>query len=201
MRYTWFIILSLLIAPSIVQAASVAEASEVVLWYENESENTQLRYNYIFTLDGDDTVYTCTANRCSMNDFSNLGTISMNLYKMPQGFPRVANVVDQEILQEYVTLAEQNFRIDNIATDWTSVDNDRPYQQVQLYADGSVEVSRAVYEKADLNGTEAVGTDEGSVFGLILKILLGVCIAAIVVAGGILGWRYWQQHRKRQLQL
>lgn len=181
MRLRWLITLLSLLVPGIVFAANIPGASEVVLIYENAAIEQQSRYDFIFTINNDPTIYPCVANRCSMQPFRDLGNVTMTVYKMPEGFPRVANIVDQKVLNEYITLAEKRYVLENIATNLSTVEDGRQYQEAYVYADGTVKLQTANYDKPEFNQDESAA-DENSTGKLIWKIVIGLVGAAVVVA-------------------
>lgn len=121
----------------IAYAATLPQPSDVVFLHDGVAEEQQADYNYIFTIDGDDTIYTCQANRCSLTDFRDQSTVSGSFYQLPEGYQRVATVVDQSTLQEYRDNAVQEFRLDNIETTLEASGGERSYHTVTIQADGS----------------------------------------------------------------
>lgn len=120
-----------------VLAATLPQPSDVVFIHDGVVEEQQGDFNYIFTLDGDDTIYTCQANRCSLADWRDQPTINATFYQLPEGYQRVATVVDQSTLAEYRTNAIQEFRLEGLETTLSTIGSSRSYHTVTIAADGS----------------------------------------------------------------
>ena len=95
-KLRWLIIGVGLLLPFTGWSAAIPAAGDLVLQYENDAADKQLKYNYLFTVDGDATIYVCQANHCSMSQFKDKsGTVSVTLYKLPDGFPRPQTLPNQ----------------------------------------------------------------------------------------------------------
>lgn len=182
MKWLLVLFLSLLTLPALSNAASIPESSEVLLIYNNANEEQQTRYNFIYTVDDDSTVYTCATNRCSTAAFRDRGTINMTVYKLPDGFPRVANIVDQKLLKEYVELAEQSYWIENVITNQSTAEDGRQYLKVFLSPDGSVVLESANYDKPEMNRLNLADNDNtGSIWYLIIIGIAGAVVVIVLV--------------------
>lgn len=197
MKWIAVVISLLTLAPLSTNAVSIPESSEVVLNYENANPEQQTRYNYIFTVNDDSHIYTCAANRCSMQPLRDRGTVTMTIYKLPDGFPRPSNVVDQKVLGEFKELAEKTYVLNSIPTNLSTTENGRPYLEVGLYADGTSSITNANYDKPEFNQDDAAEDDNNGV-GLIWKIIIGVGGA---VAVGILVYVLLRIVKNRQLRV
>lgn len=133
--------------PSVTQAATLPQPSDVVFIHDGVNEDQQSDYNYIFTIDGDDTIYTCQANRCSLGDFRDQSTITATFYELPEGYQRVATIVDQTILEEYRTNAAEEFRLEGLETTLTATNSSRSYYTVTIFAEGSFELDTTSQER------------------------------------------------------
>lgn len=176
----------LFLFPLIAAASALPQTSDVVLIYENVSNEEQTKYNYLFTVEGDDTIYPCSANRCSVEPWRDRESLTLKIYQLPEGYPRVATIVDQTTLAEYKAAAEQNFTIKNILTNPSSDDSGRTFQQVTLHADGSAEVETITQAK-NAQAQEASG------YGTWRRYLWPVLIVSAIL---ILGIGIWLGRRK-----
>lgn len=182
MKWKLAIISLSIFIPITTWAGSIPESSEVVLVYENANQELQTRYNYIYTVNDDQTIYACEANRCSMQQLRDRGSVTMTVYKLPDGFSRPSNIVDQKVLQEYVSLAEKSYVLNNISTNLSATDNGRPYLEVNLYADGTSTMASANYDKPEFN-QDKNGPIGSTGLALWLKIVIGV--TAVIVVGAL----------------
>lgn len=181
MKWKLAIISLSIFIPMTTWASSIPESSEVVLVYDNANAEQQTRYNYIYTVNDDSTIYACEANRCSMQELRDRGSVTMTVYKLPDGFSRPSNIVDQKLLQEYVTLAEKSYVLNNISTNLSATDSGRPYLEVNLYADGTSTIASANYDKPEFN-QDTSGQTGSAGLAMWLKIVIGV-IAIMVLVG------------------
>lgn len=177
--------------PHFVLAAALPQPADVVLLYENEPAEAQSKYNYLFTVAGDTTIYPCAANRCSLEPFRDQAAVDLTIYKLPEGYPRVANVVDQATLAEYVAAAEHTYTIGEVFTNPTNTDpSGRTFQEVQLSADGSASL-RAVTQKKNYDPTTAANSKSG------WRRWLWPAAAVVISLGLLLGalwlWRLWKR--------
>lgn len=117
---------------------ALPQPSDVLLLHADQAEETQTAYNYIFTVDGDDTIYTCQANRCSLADFRAQPSVSLTVYQLPEGYQRVATVIDQATLAEYRSVAVASYRLEQLDTDLTADAASRSYHTITIQTDGSV---------------------------------------------------------------
>lgn len=195
---TWLITLLLLIGlPSSVQAETIPQASDVVLIYNNASEEQQAKYNFIYTVNDDNTIYTCEANRCSILPVRDRGTVIMTVYKLPEGFPRVNTEVDQNKLAQYKQQAEQTYVLNSIVTNLSTSGETRPYQLVHLTPDGQATIDNATYTKPDINVPKDNATPSTNK-GLWWKVLLGIISVGLVGTGGYYGWQKYSMRRRLQ---
>ncbi len=183
--------------PTAILASSIPESSEVVLIYENANNEQQTRYNYVYTVNDDPIIYTCAANRCSMQQLRDRGSVTMTVHKLPDGFSRPSNIVDQKVLQEYIDLAEKTYVLNNISTNLSASADGRPYLEVNLYADGTSTISSANYDKPEFNQDENLTDDEAGL-AMWMKILLGTGAA---IAVGILGFFLVRLLQARRLRV
>lgn len=197
MKWKLAIISLSIFIPITTWASSIPESSEVVLVYENANEEQQTRYNYIYTVNDDSTIYACEANRCSMQELRDRGSVTMTVYKLPDGFSRPSNIVDQKLLQEYVTLAEKSYVLNNISTNLSATDSGRPYVEVNLYADGTSTIASANYDKPEFNQDKNRQTGNTGL-SMWLKIIIGI-IAVIVV--GVLVFFLFRILKARRLRV
>ena len=164
-------------------AASLPQPSDVVFIHEGVVEEQQGDFNYIFTVAGADTIYTCQANRCSLSDFRDQSTVNATFYQLPEGYQRVATVVDQATLAEYLANAVQEFRLENLATTLSATESSRSYHTVTIQDDGSFTRDTVSQER---NPVAADGT--GTNFGW-----LGWFIGGGVVLAGGAGYILWKR--------
>lgn len=179
-------------------AATIPESSDVVLIYDNADTEQQGRYNFMFTVDGDMTIYPCEANYCSVVQFQDRGQVTMTVYKLPEGFPRASTVQDPAKLEEYKQLAESTYTLEDIQTNWLPDKDGRPYQTVQLSPDGKVTIESNTYNKPDIN--TKMSTSKSGFWSArnIIAIVVGVlAIATIIFAGWYL--RNYIRRRNRNL--
>lgn len=193
--------LALTIFPGALHAEVIPESSDVVLLYdagENEPDlEQQSKHNYMFTVDGDSTIYPCEANYCSLSDLKDRGEVTMTIYKLPEGFPRASNVVDPAKLAEYRDSAEQQYSIEEIRTDLLPDDEGRPYQTINLSSDGTFELDNAVYNKPELNNKSKSDADGFWQSRNVLAIIFGVVAAISIVVGGFYLRKYLRAHAAR----
>lgn len=179
----WF----LLLFTHSVLAVAVAQPSDVVLAYESADIEGQSKENYLFTVEGDVTLYPCEANRCSLAEFTDQSYVNLTIYKLPEGYPRVATVVDQSTLQEYAAAAAITYTVPNVATTLSADGSDtRTYQTLQLKADGSYELDTVSQERnASLQANVAT---ESSWKGYIWYVILGLVVIGLG-GGGVWLWK------------
>ncbi|MDP3970282.1 MAG: hypothetical protein Q8P90_01140 [bacterium] len=177
-------------------AVTIPEASDVVLIYDNANDEQQGKYNYLYQVQNESEIFPCEASKCSTDAFRDRGTITMVVYKLPEGFPRVQGIADQDNLQDYVDSAEQQYVLENIVTDWSSGVDGRPYQLVHLYPDGTAVIDAITYNKPEINGDkgDVVVEEKDSKLAIILGSLL---LAIVLVIGSIFLWRFIQRRRLR----
>lgn len=182
----WFL-LSLI--PSLVLAAALPQTSDVVLLYETGDDAQQAKYNYLFTVAGDQTIYPCSANRCSLEPFRDQTAITLTIYKLPDGYPRVATIVDQTTLAEYQAAAEQTYTIPDVATQpANAAETGRTFQVIQLKADGDFELSTTTQAKnIQLTEETPIETPQRRWLWPVMLVAGGL----VIVAGG-----YWLWKRK-----
>lgn len=168
-------------------AASIPQASDVILVYDNANTEQQGKYNFLFTVQNDPIIYPCEGNRCSMVNFRALGEATITVYKLPEGFPRVAGLQDQAKLQEYINQADQHYRLTGIATNWDTTSDGRPYQLVYLSPDGSYRIEAETYSKPSTNSNVTTATDRTTLPKWLWG-LIGIGTVVIVIAGA-LWWR------------
>ena len=187
MKRLILIFLPLLFLPTIVSAATIPEASDVVLIYNNASEENQDKFNFVFRVNGDAFVYACEANRCSTQQFSDKQSVTLTIYKLPDGFPRPDTIVDQTKLVEYAEKADQIYTLESVPTNLSSESEGRPYQIVYLNPDGSFESTSATYDKPLIK----IKRDEDEVINKFpwFPALIGLLIIVAVSATGVLIWR------------
>lgn len=179
----WF---ALLFAQSVL-AAAVAQPSDVVLIYESADIEAQGKENYLFKLEGDEKLYPCEANRCSLAEFTDQSQVNLTIYKLPEGYPRVATVVDQSTLLEYASVAVITYTVPNVATTLSADGSDmRTYQTLQLKADGSYELDIVSQERNALLQEDVV--TEQSWKGFIWYIIVGLVVVGLGV-GGVWLWK------------
>ncbi|MBI4407474.1 MAG: hypothetical protein HY565_03165 [Candidatus Kerfeldbacteria bacterium] len=148
----------LLFFPLLAQAATLPQPSDVVLLHEGVAEDAQSDYNYIFTVDGDDTIYTCQANRCSLIPFRDQALVNIVVYELPDGYQRVANLVDQSVLQEYQANAAHQYRVEGLETALTATASTRSYHTLTIQADGSIEREAVSQERNPAEIIPAAGS-------------------------------------------
>lgn len=181
----WF---ALVFAQSVL-AAAVAQPSDIVLIYESTDSAAQGKENYLFTVAGDNTIYPCDANRCSLAEFTDQATINLTIYKLPEGYPRVATVVDQVTLQEYVASAVTTYTVPNVSTTPPGDGSTgRTFQELQLKADGSFELDVVSQERNTLLQEDVVETKPRSKY--IWALVIGVIVLGTAGAG------FWLWKRK-----
>lgn len=164
----WFLTLLLsLLLPHWVQAVSLPQPSDVVLLHDGVAEEDQSDYNYIFTVDEDDTIYTCQANRCSLASFRDQVAVSVTFYELPEGYQRVANLVDQSILQEYRANAVQQYRIEGLETALAATESTRSYHTLTIQADGSVERDAISQERNPVEVSATAGSSYAWIWWLV----------------------------------
>lgn len=166
MIWFWILLLSLLL-PHWVQAVALPQPSDVVLLHAGVAEEDQSDYNYIFTVDGDDTIYTCQANRCSLAAFRDQTAVSVTFYELPEGYQRVANLVDQTVLQEYQANAVQQYRVEALETALAATASARSYHTLTIQPDGSVERDAVSQERNPAEVADAAGATAAWIWWLI----------------------------------
>lgn len=189
----WLVLLWQLFLPTLGAAVALPQPSDVVLWYEDGDVEAQTKYDYLFTVAGDDTIYPCAANRCSLEPFLEQGTVDLTIYKLPEGYPRVANIVDQDTLVEYRNAAEQTYKIAGVSTMPTNTDEEadstgRTFQEIHLKADGSFESSTVTQER-----NSQLITDEATTTGWPRWLWPVVGLIGLV---GVVGVGVWLWKRK-----
>lgn len=147
MRWILLLLAPIMFMPLVTVADTIPEASDVVLIYDNAAVEDQNQYSFVFRANDDATVYPCSANICSTQQFRSWGTMSMHLYLLPEGFPRPDAVVDQEKLVEYANRADQEYFLEDIPTKWDPEDEGREYLLVNLNSDGTASSKSATYDK------------------------------------------------------
>lgn len=178
---TWILFLLL---PLTAQAANLPQPSDVVFLHDAVDEDKQDSFNYIYTVAGDDTIYTCQANRCSLLEFREQSTVDVTFYQLPEGYQRVASIVDQAVLQEYRDLATANYHFTALETELSASATTRSYHVVNVHEDGSYDNDTTSQERnADLNDDEASG----------LGIWLWVIIGSAIVVAAAAGWLLWKR--------
>jgi len=181
----WF---ALVFAQSVL-AAAVAQPSDIVLIYESTDSAAQGKENYLFMVEGNTTIYPCDANRCSLAEFTEQATVNLIIYKLPEGYPRVATVVDQATLQEYVTAAATTYIVPNVSTTPPGDGSTgRTFQELQLKADGSFTLDVVSQERNALLQEDAVETESRAKY--IWALVIGVIVLGAVGAG------FWLWKRK-----
>ncbi len=172
-----------LLFPFVVQAATLPQPSDVVLLHEGVTEEKQSDYNYIFTVDGDDTIYTCQANRCSLTLFRDQETVQVVIYELPEGYQRVANLVDQSVLQEYQANAAHQYQVEGLETALTATASTRSYHTLTIQADGSIERDAVSQERNPAEISVAAGSKHAWV-----RWLVGGSAVVALGAGAVL-WK------------
>lgn len=181
--------LILFIAQSVL-AAAVAQPSDIVLIYESADIEEQGKENYLFTAEGDETLYPCEANRCSLVEFADQNQVNLTIYKLPEGYPRVATIIDQSTLQEYAAAAAITYTVSNVATTLSADGSDtRSYQTVQLKADGSYELGTVSQERNVLLQEDTV-TEQSRKSNIMWYIIIGLVVV------GMGGGAVWLWKRK-----
>lgn len=160
----WFFAL---LFPFLVQAASLPQPSDLVLLHENVAEDQQSDYNYIFTVDSDDTIYTCQANRCSLASFRDQASVNIIVYELPEGYQRVANLVDQSVLQEYRANAAHQYRVEGLETALTATASTRSYHTLTIQADGSIERDAVSQERNPVEVSATAGSSYAWIWWLV----------------------------------
>lgn len=179
-----------------VFAATIPESTDVVMVYDDADAEQQGRYDFMYTVEGDTTIYPCEANYCSVAQFKNSGTVTMTVYKLPEGFPRVSTIKDLAKLQEYKQLAEHTYVIEDVQTDLLPDQDGRPYQTVYLSSDGSVKAESNVYNKPEINPNSSdTVTGFWSARNIIAMVIGVLAIAALIVGG----WYLRSYIRKRNM--
>ncbi len=148
----------LLLIPHLLLAVALPQPSDVVLYYETNNQADQNKYNYLYTVAGDAAIYPCAVNRCSMETVRSQPLVTITVYKLPEGYPRVANITDQKLLAEYLAAAERSYTIPDVPTQPVAAADavtGRTFQEIQLYADGSFERSVVTQEKNAQNAAAA----------------------------------------------
>lgn len=171
-----------LLFPLVVQAATLPQPSDVVFIHAGESDEQQIRYNYIFTVDGYEGIHTCQANRCSLLPFRDHGSINATFYQLPEGYQRVANIVDQAVLSDYITVATSSYRFDQLETDLAGTGDSRSYHTVTIAEDGSYQRDTTTQER---NPEEVLETTRSRGW---LWLMGGVVVAVLAAVGFIL-WK------------
>ena len=180
-----YVVLAWCSVPLLSQAAAVAQSSEVVLVYENASEEEQGRYSFVYTVNDDPTIYACEANRCDTAHLSDMEMVTMTVHKLPEGFPRPQDIADQSRLEEFANSAEQTYRLENIATNLKDNGSGKPFFNVQLFADGSSVVDQATYDKVDPNTPVVDNEVNANTSSWVWAIVGGLSLVAILAGGGL----------------
>lgn len=105
--------------------------------YDHATLTQQSNYNFLFTIAGDSNIYPCSANRCSLASFTAQPTVTMTVYKLPDGFQRLSNLADQTTLQTDLKLADHQYTLQNIPTQPTNAAGNRTYELAYLQPDGT----------------------------------------------------------------
>ena len=172
-----------LLFPLMAQAATLPQPGDVVLLHESVSEDKQDSFNYIFTVTGKDDIFTCQANRCSVLEFRDQPTIHMTIYQLPDGYQRVAAVVDQAVLSEYKELAVAQYDLDNLPTTLAATNTTRSFHTVTIADDGSFQLDTTSQER-----NPEVKEGSGSTVGTWIWWLISGSLAVAAVAAWIL-WK------------
>ncbi len=176
--------LFILLLPLVAQAANLPQPSDVVFVHDGVSEDKQDSYNYIFTVDGDDRIHTCQANRCSLLPFREQASVAATFYQLPEGYQRVAGVVDQGVLQEYVAAAAAQYRLTDLETELSATTTTRSYHTVTIHTDGSYDRD-ATSQERNLKPEDADSKNR--------SVWLWWLAGVIVVMGGGAGWILWKR--------
>lgn len=174
----------LLFFPLLTQAANLPQPSDVVFIHDGVHEDKQDSYNYIFTVDGDTTVHTCQANRCSLSPFREQPTVAATFYQLPEGYQRVTGVVDQAVLQEYQAAAVAEYRFTDLETELAATTTTRSYHIVTIDENGS-------YNRDATSQERNVKPDEDNAITLAAWIWWLVGGAVVVAAAA--GWILWKR--------
>lgn len=179
-----------------VQAENIPTTADLVLTYITEAETT--KHNYLFTIEGDNTIYTCLANRCGLGRWSDRAGINLTIYVLPEGFTAVSRVVDPAVLQLYLAKAEKTYVLNSIVPS-PATSNGRGYQTVVLRDDGSVEIETNTYVKPDVKEQRAAQkkTQTKEISTPAQQILVISAIGIAIVLLGIWLWRHWRARRLR----
>ncbi|MFA6475171.1 MAG: hypothetical protein WCV88_03105 [Patescibacteria group bacterium] len=175
----WFLTL---LFPLMAQAVSLPQPSDVVLLHDGQSDEQQTRYNYVFTLANDATIYTCQGNRCSLTPFREQASVDATFYQLPEGYPRVANLTDQTILQSYQQAAVAQYSVTGLATALEAGDKNRSYHTINIKADGSYTSDAVTQERNkpivldDTNAVKYWPWVVGGVIGVLLILSAGYYI-------------------------
>ena len=176
--------LFILLFPFVAHAANIPQPSDVVFVHEAVSEDKQDSYNYIFTLANDDTIYTCQANRCSLLDFRNQPKVDVTFYQLPEGYQRVAGMVDQAVLQEYRSAAVAQYHFSDLETELSSAITARSYHVVTIHEDGT-------YDRDTASKERNLGPDLQTQTQSMTWIWWFVGGAIVMAAGA--GWILWKR--------
>ncbi len=168
-------------------AGAVPQTTDIVLIYEGANIEDQGKDNYVYTVADDDTIYTCEANRCSLAQFASQAQITMTIYKLPEGYPRVAGVIDQVTLQKYKQAASQTYTVPNVSTAPAGDgSNNRTFQELQLQADGSFSVDTVSQERNSQLLEDRV-TDKS--WPAYIWYILGGVVVLGLAGGGVWLWK------------
>ncbi len=173
-----------LLFPLMAQAVSLPQPGDVVLVHESASDDKQASYNYIFTVTGETDIFTCQANRCSTLAFRDQPTIDMTVYQLPDGYQRVASVVDQTVLKEYQSVAVAQYQLNQLPTTLAATDTTRSYHTVTIADDGSFQLDTTSQER-----NPEIEVADGQSIATWVWWFIG---AALVVAS-VAGWILWKR--------
>lgn len=182
----WFFVVPFLLLASSAHAATVPAPSEVVMIYDHAVLEEQSNYNFLFTIDGDNTIYPCSANRCSLAPFIAQPTVTMTVYKLPDGFQRVSQLTGQSTLQEYLVLADHRYTLENIPTQPTTTEGVRTYQLAYLQPDNTATTTLSDTITAHPNQVAATQP-----WWQKWQYILGFSIACVIISGSV--WWLWKK--------
>lgn len=179
-------------------AATIPTASDVVLVYNNNAALTQSgRYHFLYTVQDDPEIYACEINRCSTAKWAKQGSITMTIYKLPDGFVTGAGLVNPTLLQQYLEHAEQTYVVPNIVTD-ISTKLGRQFQTVNLLPNGKFTLQQSTYIKPIEQIVHSSYQIKLPTKPSYLAWWVGGGIALVLLGYGI--WRLWKYNHWRQLQ-
>jgi hypothetical protein len=181
---------------NVTLAANIPDASDVILMYGTAASDQQTKYNFLFTVEGDNGIYACDGNRCSTSQWEEQGTITMTVYKLPDGFTRVSTIVDASVLQSYIAQAEQSYRVPNISTNLTATNAGRQYQTIRLEPNGQFTLETSAFAKTDITNlkTEQPATQSTQELLLTGKIMVSI-ITVVAGIGAVVLWKYYRLNK------